>query len=660
MRGILYLLLSCCLVTAQGCGTASEETKDLDYWSAQLATDDSETRLKAICGLADCGEDAVPVLTEVMREAIKELRRGLRGDELRETAKALSKIGTPGIPVLIEALKDEQIIVREIAAEALGQMDPKTQKAIPALLELLQEPKLVRCHAQAASLLAEIGADPQDAIPAITRSYFCRWHSDSEFEALTKAMKQFDATPRQYVVGFVDGFKDYHAAADYAIHTLEPVPLTASLGELCGTETGPQLLSLLEHEGEDVRLGALNALYFLIRFQSFECRSHQPEKAKEAWASVEERFGLDRKQLEVKSTQLLKDSSSAVAWAAACFFRDYHLQFDPEIADAVAIGLLKSEAVSELSAPYQYRSAARLLHGGTAASRVALPLLVKVLTDEYFGERTSSKTPTWAGPSPPEDFHPLWPHTEPYDDVTRDYAHPHIDTHTASAFLDAFQRLGPSHGEAAVPGLLELMPRLPGAGEFAGEIVGQTHRNAIEMLVNALVRLEVPEKTPDYSVTLGVNKFLNKAESAASLADLEGILFRGEGWKKRCAALVVLQSGPEAWASNRQSTFAQVVEKEEKLEVRCYAAYAYALCRSKTNDPGDDEAVLGTIVPALQKGLTDAEGVYARLAARALRELGPTAKASLDTLKQVASQTEDGILRDLCKQAIGRIEGDAN
>lgn len=58
-----------------------------------------------------------------------------------ENHRALVKIGTPAVPLLIEALRDQDHRVRRRATYTLGRIGKSAQAAMPALLERLQDPK---------------------------------------------------------------------------------------------------------------------------------------------------------------------------------------------------------------------------------------------------------------------------------------------------------------------------------------------------------------------------------------------------------------------------------------------------------------------------------------------------------------------------------------
>jgi HEAT repeat protein len=71
--------------------------------------------------------------------------------------QALEKMGPSGIPLLIDALKDKEMVVRWWAAHTLARFGRDAQVALPALQELLRdEAEMVREAAQHA--LADIQA----------------------------------------------------------------------------------------------------------------------------------------------------------------------------------------------------------------------------------------------------------------------------------------------------------------------------------------------------------------------------------------------------------------------------------------------------------------------------------------------------------------------
>jgi HEAT repeat protein len=109
---------------------------------------DALDHLPSLRALADIGPDAraaVPALVAALKHKDKAVRDGAR--------RALACIGTPAVPALIDALKDNTENVAGLAAQTLGSILPRPKEALPALREALQHEA---CRAAAAAALARI------------------------------------------------------------------------------------------------------------------------------------------------------------------------------------------------------------------------------------------------------------------------------------------------------------------------------------------------------------------------------------------------------------------------------------------------------------------------------------------------------------------------
>jgi HEAT repeat protein len=73
--------------------------------------------------------------TSVLLEALADEEVWVRD----EASRALVRMGIAAVPALVGALKDENEIVRWKAAETLGEIGPNAREAVPALVAALQD-----------------------------------------------------------------------------------------------------------------------------------------------------------------------------------------------------------------------------------------------------------------------------------------------------------------------------------------------------------------------------------------------------------------------------------------------------------------------------------------------------------------------------------------
>ena len=89
--------------------------------------------------------------------------------EQQAAAEALSRIGPPAVPMLVQALQHSDPEVRLQAVRVLIRMGPDAKEAVPALVPLLDDPD-ERIRKAAARSLGRIGPEAGDAVPALMRS----------------------------------------------------------------------------------------------------------------------------------------------------------------------------------------------------------------------------------------------------------------------------------------------------------------------------------------------------------------------------------------------------------------------------------------------------------------------------------------------------------
>jgi hypothetical protein len=84
-------------------------------------------------------------------------------------AEALSRIGPPAVPMLVEALGSPDLSVRKRALEVLLRMGPDAKEAVPALVALLEDED-EELRKGAAVALGRIGPDSAPAVPALMKT----------------------------------------------------------------------------------------------------------------------------------------------------------------------------------------------------------------------------------------------------------------------------------------------------------------------------------------------------------------------------------------------------------------------------------------------------------------------------------------------------------
>lgn len=165
-------------------------------WQHDLQDLSLEFRMRAVTALGQFGAQAVPALVQVLRDPEPGLRLnaaatlGQIGPAAKDAAPALVEllrdrgtadaplpmiishilvsIGSTVIPLLVQALRDPDAVVRFQAARTLGAFGPAAKEAVPALVEALQDSdKEVPMIATRA--LGEIGMPAKDAVPALRK-----------------------------------------------------------------------------------------------------------------------------------------------------------------------------------------------------------------------------------------------------------------------------------------------------------------------------------------------------------------------------------------------------------------------------------------------------------------------------------------------------------
>ncbi|MEK7232287.1 MAG: HEAT repeat domain-containing protein [Elusimicrobiota bacterium] len=120
----------------------------------------ADAAAKALGKMGSAAKEAVPALIERFKEDGQFRSRSSLAIEI------LSKIGSPALPALLEALKDPNASVRRCAAESLGGISPATKTAVQALAVALKDDD-PNIRTAASMALGKIGPTAKDAVPPL-------------------------------------------------------------------------------------------------------------------------------------------------------------------------------------------------------------------------------------------------------------------------------------------------------------------------------------------------------------------------------------------------------------------------------------------------------------------------------------------------------------
>lgn len=239
-------------------------------------------------GLARLGEQAAPAVPLILRILEAEDTE----PELRERlGVALSQVGVPAIPALIDALNHANPEVRLGAIDALSRLGPAASEAVPGLIELMHRetsPGVQRFIAEALADIGDAGIiavaealsrahDPEAAARLAQAIGVIGAKSKPGLPALRQALSAEDPVvrrealwairrvglPAENPAELLDALADAIADLDPRVHELAPFTL-GSFGT-ASVPTFPKLLKFYEHSESAVRRSAILAVGEILR-----------------------------------------------------------------------------------------------------------------------------------------------------------------------------------------------------------------------------------------------------------------------------------------------------------------------------------------------------------------------------------------------------------
>ena len=154
-------------------GTIAPTAVSLDELRRALEAEAEAERLRTAYALAARGEESMPVLLNALRsEAAVRLEANLANAHTNpsqlDAVFALSAVGRPAVPHMVELLGENDWWLRAAAADVLGDLGTTASDTVPHLTRVLDdEAEWVRRNAVEA--LGNIGPAAVEAVPALSR-----------------------------------------------------------------------------------------------------------------------------------------------------------------------------------------------------------------------------------------------------------------------------------------------------------------------------------------------------------------------------------------------------------------------------------------------------------------------------------------------------------
>lgn len=160
-------------VILSGCGKAPHKPVKTRVSSNARKVDDAIQSVVSDIAHPERTRAVAPVNFEMideMRPIIHESQLPFEAwSDQQVAADALSRIGQPAVPQLIETLSNPDPQIRRATLSVLSRMGPDAKDAVPTLIQLLDDED-AEVRRSAAKTLGRIGPEAAQAVPALVRS----------------------------------------------------------------------------------------------------------------------------------------------------------------------------------------------------------------------------------------------------------------------------------------------------------------------------------------------------------------------------------------------------------------------------------------------------------------------------------------------------------
>jgi len=364
---------------AESVSAPKASSKEISSLIEKFKSNDEKELDAAIEKLIKIGEPAIPALIEALREENLLVRRSV--------AQALGGNGNRAIPALVKASKDSDVKVRRNAVNVLrdimryyvSQELSEAKNAVPQLIPLLKDSD-AEVRRSAASVLGNIGTEAKNAVPQLIpllKDFDAGVRSSAAF-ALGRIGAEAKTVVPQLIPLLKDSDADVRSSAASALE---------SMGAEAKTVV-PQLIPLLKDSDADVRnsaafaLGNIGAEAKTVVPQLILLLKDSDADVRKSAANALGRIGAEAKTAVPQLIILLKDSDAGVRSSAAYALGRIGAEAKTAVPQLI---LLLKDSNAEVR-----RDAADVLGRIGAEAKTAVPQLIILLKDSDAGVRSSA------------------------------------------------------------------------------------------------------------------------------------------------------------------------------------------------------------------------------------------------------------------------------